>query len=246
MTSSIWKIWLRPNHLTEDAANDYVAEVSTVGKTLRNSDIALQFAGPGTEMQYETLLDILDRADRIRREKLQEGYSVQTGVCHLSPRISGAWLGATTADAAKHKVTLSITPTAEMRSALADVKIEVLGIREGGEYIGLVTDVTTGLTDGTITPGGQIIISGNRIKVEPADEQNIGVFLTNGTQVYHIAPLAVNHSKEIISILPQLPVGTYSLYINTRYSSGTNLLKEARRIDYGTPLSVIPNGPIED
>jgi hypothetical protein len=239
MKNYIWKLWLRPNHLTIDVANDYVAEVAPVGKTLRNIDIARLIIETGSELQVETLVDVIDRADRIRREKLQEGYKVQTGICHLSPATTGAWLGATTTDAAKHKVTLTITPTAEMRTALAGVGLEVLGIREGGEYIGLVTDITTGLTDGTITPGGQIVITGQRIKVDPVGEEGHGVFLSDGTTEYPIAPLAVNHPKEIIGIVPpQLPVGTYSLHIGTRYT-GSIPLKDLRRIDYAVPLTVV-------
>lgn len=255
MKKFFWKAWLRENHLTKEVDNDFIAEVSTVGKTLRNVDVARLFVESGSEIQFETLLDVIDRTDRIRREKLQEGYSVQTGICHLSPRIIGSWLGATAADTSKHKITLSITPTAEMRVALAEVGIEVLGIREGGEYIGLVTDVTSGQTDGNVTPGGQIVIAGQRIKIDPVDEEGLGVFLTDGTKEYPIKPLAVNHPKEIIAVLPQLPVGTYSLYIHTRYTGSTPHLKEVRRIDYATPLTVTDNsgdsgggddGPVED
>ncbi|MDR1602838.1 MAG: DUF4469 domain-containing protein [Tannerella sp.] len=240
MKKYFWKVWLRPNLLTKDVDNDYVAEVSTVGKTLRNADVARLFIESGSELQYETLLDILDRADRIRREKLQEGSCVQTGICHLSPRVAGSWLGATTAyNPDAHKITLDIVPTAEMRTALADVGVEVLGIREGGAYIGLVTDVTTGLTDGTLTPGGQIIIAGDKIKVEPSTGgAGEGVFLTDGKDIYSVAPLAVNHPKEVIAVAPQLQAGTYTLYIVTRYAGGNTLLKEPRRITYATPLTI--------
>jgi hypothetical protein len=226
--------------LTKEVDNDYIAEVSTVGKTLHNADIARLMVDTGTEMQFETLVDILNRADRHRREKLQEGYSIQTGICHLSPRVLGNWVGAATAfDPAKHRRTLSITPTAEMRAALENVGVEVLGIREGGAFIGLVTDVATGLADGIITPGGQIIIAGDKIKIEPIGEPGIGVFLTNGVTEYPLAPLAVNRPKEIIAIVPPgLPDGTYSLYAATRYAGGNTLLKDIRRVSYNTPLIV--------
>ncbi|MDR1644734.1 MAG: DUF4469 domain-containing protein [Tannerellaceae bacterium] len=236
-----WKAWLRQNFLTKDVDNDYVAEVSTVGRTLRNSDIAQEVVKEGSEVKYETVFDIVERTDRIRREKLQEGCSVQTGICHLSPRITGNWIGASTAfDPEKHKSTLDITPTAEMRSALAEVGVEVLGIREGGAYIGLVTDVTTGLVDGTITPNGQILIAGEKIKVEPSTGAGgVGVFVTDGKDTHQIGPLAVNHPKEIISVVPPLSKGTYQLYILTRYTSGgDSLLNEPRRIEYATPLVV--------
>ncbi|GHV48640.1 hypothetical protein FACS1894181_04960 [Bacteroidia bacterium] len=236
-----WKVWLKLNLLTKNMDNDYIAEVSTVGKTLHNADIARAFEESGSELQYETLLDILDRADRICREKLQEGYSVQNGVCHMSPRVSGNWVGATAAyNPGEHKVTLDIFPTAEMRAALEEVGIEVLGIRDSGAFIGLVTDVTTGATDGTLTAGGQIIIAGEKIKVEPdAGDTSIGVFLAGEDMTYQVTSLAVNHPKEIIAALPDIPKGDYALYIVTRYAGGNTLLKEHRRLNYGTAIKII-------
>lgn len=38
--TKFWKVWLKLNLLTKDVDNDYMAEVSTVGKTTRNEDIA--------------------------------------------------------------------------------------------------------------------------------------------------------------------------------------------------------------
>jgi hypothetical protein len=237
MKKFFWKIWLRLNLLT-NVPNDYIAEVSTVGKTLNNANIALIISS-SSEIEYETLFDILNRADRIRREKLQEGCCIQTDICHLTPRVLGNWHGATTAyDPATHHLTLTITPTAEMRAALAEVGIEVLGIRDGGAFIGLVTDVTTGATDGSITAGGQILIAGEKIKITPIDENEIGVFITDGTTDYPVTPLAVNHPKEIIAIAPLLPAGDYTLYINTRYAGGGTLLKEPRKIVYATLITV--------
>jgi len=232
-----WKVWLRKLLLTS-VPNDHIAEVSTTGKTLTNADIA-KIVSEGSEMEYETVLDILNRGDRARREKLLGGCCIQTDICHLTPRVLGSWIGSTaTFDPAKHRLTLSITPTASMRAALEDVDIEVLGVRDSGAFIGLVTDVTTGATDGSITAGGQIIIAGEKIKIDPTDNAELGVFITDGTTDYPVTPLAVNHPKEIIAIAPQLPTGDYTLYISTRYAGGNTLLKEPRRITYTTLIMV--------
>lgn len=236
-----WKVWLKLNLLTKDMDNDYVAEVSTVGKTLHNADIARAFEESGSELQFETLLDILDRADRICREKLQEGYSVQTGVCRMSPRVLGNWVGATAAyNPGEHKITLDLAPTAEMRAALEEVGVEVLGVRDSGAFIGLVTDVATGATDGALTANGQIIIAGEKIKIEPdTPDASIGVFLLGEDTGYQITSIAVNHPKEIIAALPNIPKGDYSMYISTRYAGGNTLLKEPRRINYGTAIKIV-------
>ena len=114
MKKYVWDAWLRPNFLTKDVKNDHIAEIPVRGKTLRNADIARLFLESGSELQIETIQDVIDRTDRIKKEKLQEGYTVQTGICHLSPHITGTWIGDVSADNSKHKATLSISTTAEM------------------------------------------------------------------------------------------------------------------------------------
>jgi hypothetical protein len=43
-----WKLWLRLNLLTKDVENDYVAEVSTTGKTLLNEPRTIVYDLPLT------------------------------------------------------------------------------------------------------------------------------------------------------------------------------------------------------
>ena len=69
--TKFWKVWLNLNLLTKDVENDYTAEVSTVGKTSRNEDIAKQIIEEGSEIKYDTLLSVINQHDRIIRELLQ-------------------------------------------------------------------------------------------------------------------------------------------------------------------------------
>ena len=111
-----WKVWLRPNLLTKDDDNDYVAEVLTQKDTLHNENIANAIIKEGSEIKYDTLLSIIKQRDRIVREHLMMGYSLLTEVCQYTPRITGPWGGETAKfDPAIHKLTLDIVPSAEMR-----------------------------------------------------------------------------------------------------------------------------------
>ena len=91
--TKFWKVWLKPNLLTKDVDNDYIAEVSTSKQTLRNEDIAQRIVDEGSEIKYDTLLSIINQHDRIIREAVCDGYSVLTGVAQFSPRVTGNWLG---------------------------------------------------------------------------------------------------------------------------------------------------------
>ena len=250
MYKFFWKVWLRLNLLTKEVLNDYVASVSTTGKTsLRNTDIARLIVEEGSEFQYETLLNILEQSDRIIRQHVQRGYSVLTGVCQITPRVTGSWIGANAKfDPKVHKLTLDMAPSAEMRNALKEVGVEVLGVKDDGAFIGLVTDTATGATDGTITAGDDIRIEGDKIKIAQDASDTLstgnpdtGVFFVNeaGAAIPVTRRLTQNDPKRIIARVPDLPAGMYTLRIVTRFSSGTQLLKEPRTIEYELPLIIL-------
>ncbi|MDR1330756.1 MAG: hypothetical protein LBK07_01480, partial [Tannerella sp.] len=124
-----WKVWLRPNKLTKNVDNDCIAEVSTAGDTKHIEDVGKAIKDEGSDLQIETIVDVLNRADRWKRRFLLEGSSVQDGNVHLLPRIPGNWIGADPHyDPKEHKTTLDATLTASMRKALEEeVDVEVLG-----------------------------------------------------------------------------------------------------------------------
>ena len=105
-----------------------------------------------------------------------DGYSVLTKTCQYTPRVLGPWIGSSAKfDPEKHKVTLDITLSSEMREALSHVGVEVLTVKDSGANIGLVIDTVTGLSNDTITPGDDIRIEGEKIRVS-GEAAGVGVF----------------------------------------------------------------------
>jgi hypothetical protein len=244
----IWKLWLYPNLLTKDVPNDYVAEVSTAGTTKHNEDIAKAIKDEGSDLQLETLVDVLNRGDRWRRHFLLEGSSVQDSNVRLAPRVKGNWEGAKHVfDPTEHKITIDATPTADLRKALADeVSAEVLDVKvDGGARIEMITDVATGKTDGTITRDGDLIIEGEKIRIAPLGEEDLGIFFVgaSGSKYPVAVPLTQNDPKKIVCRVPDLLSGTYTLKIVTRFSNGTQCLKAPRTILYDLPLTVTASQP---
>jgi hypothetical protein len=239
-----WKIWLIENKLTKNVKNDYIAEVSTSGNTLRNEDIAQSIITGRRELRYETILSILSERDDMVGDSLLAGSSFQDKNFHYKPRIAGAWIGSnSTFNAGEHKITVDTTPTIVYRKRLdEEVAVEVLGVKtDGGANIGLVTDLTTGKTDGTITPSGDIVITGDKMKIAPDDEEGLGIFFIDaaGTEIPLDHPMSENNPKKILCRVPaSLTDGEYTLKIITRYAGSGTLLKETRTIVYTTPLTV--------
>jgi hypothetical protein len=235
----IWKVWLRLNHLTDDP-NDYVAEVSTAGKTVRNEDIAQDIKNEGSELHYETILDILNRGDDRRIVRLQNGFTVLTKLIHIAPRVKGKWTSELVYKADEHHVTVDSSPSAELHAALNEIGVEALGIKDdGGARIGLVTDAKTGKTDGTVTQNNIITITGEKIKIEPDAAANVGVFFDQqgATASLKVAVISENLPKRVSCLTPALLAGkTYTLRIVTRYAGSNTLLKEPRTIVYSLPI----------
>jgi len=237
-----WKTFLQRNMLT-GSDNDYRASVSTLGKkALRNPDIAKLIKDSGSELKLETIIYVLDQGDRITRELIQRGHSVLTGSAQFTPRVQGTWVGANAKfNPATHKIGLHIIPSAEMRAAFKEIGVETLGVKPGGAFIGLVTDTTTGLADGTMTSGDDIIIEGDKLKIAPEGEEGLGIFFVNsdGETITPVTRrLTQNTPKKLIARVPELPAGQYTLRVVTRYSNGATMLKEPRVIEYDRPLVI--------
>ena len=243
----LWKLWLRLNLMTKDVDNDYYAEVSTAGHTMRNEDLAQRIIDEGSEIKFDTLLSIFNHGDRLKREALLAGTSVLDGIAHYAPRVTGNWVGATHRfDPDAHRLTLDISPTVEMRKALAEeVDVEVLGIRDSGAYIGLVTDLSNGKADGKLHRGTPFAIEGNKIKVYPVGDDRLGVFLRNAGQpatpaVKIATRLIQNDPKRIVALLPaDLATGAYELTVVTRFTNSRSMLNDPRTIAYAETLTVL-------
>jgi hypothetical protein len=244
MAKFVWKVWLRQNKLTP-SPTDYVAEVDTAGTTRRQQDIIDRIVAEGSEIKAETIKAILDRANAVKQDFILNGYSVFDDFIQLTPRITGVWTGKESFTEGKHKTTVDAVLSKTMHEELKQVGVEVLGVAEPGARILLVTDVATGKTDGTITPGDDIVIAGDRIKVvgkpqpDGSLEPGIGVFFVSAQgDVEPAARISENLPSRVVArVKTDVAFGENTLRIVTRYA-GSNLLKEPRVIEYDIPLVV--------
>ncbi len=236
----VWEVYLRPNTLTKDNDRDCIAEVHSHAPRQRNEDIAALLTEERSEFRPETILNILNMRDKAVVGLIQEGLSFMDGVAQISPRVSGVWETENAQyDEKVHKRTVDMVPSAELRNALDDISVKVLGAKEESAKIAAVTDTATGLKDGTLTIGDDIIIEGEKIKVNEADAAQ-GVFFkaANGTECKTERRLSVNKPSQLMARVPQtVPEGKVTVIVRTKYSGTSTPLKELRELVFNYPCT---------
>jgi len=237
---SVWEVYLRPNTLTKDNDRDCIADVHAHAATQRNEDIAEIITKERSEFRKETIMSILNMRDKAVKDLIQEGVSFMDGLVQISPRVSGVWETENSAyDEKVHKRTVDLIPTADLRTVLDAIGVKVMGAKESSARITEITDTATGLKDGTLTIGDDIIIEGDKLKIDEKDTAQ-GVFFkaADGTEYKTVRRLSVNKPGQLIARVPQeVPAGAVTVIVRTRYSAGAVPLKEMREITYKLPCT---------
>ncbi len=238
--TTFWQGWLVDNPLTEDP-NDFTLKVKA-GNMVTTEDIARALQEEGTEFQLETLVDILNRGDRIIRNKLLAGFSVGTGVFYAYPSVTGVWRDKSeTFDDSRHKVGVNFQLSAALREGVKQVGVEVLGVSSAGPEISVVTDTWTGELNGLITPDEVVSVKGRNIQIAGEDEGNGIRFIRvdDGTRTeVEMRRLTENKPSSLSFRVPELLPGDYYLELTTQFSASNSLLKQARTTRFEKVLNV--------
>ena len=245
----VWKFDLEEYLMTKDVKEDFAGKVKPI-QTFRLPDVAREVAKERTEYREDTLVSSYQLMEAKIRELACGNNIVITDTVQYAPGITGLFLGKKgVVDPAVNKAVINLNGTAAMRTELDQVVLEFSGnVREmGNAGFGLVKDVTTGKTDGTITPGGLLDVSGTKIRSVGADGTGLGtitlVNLADQSVAATITVLGINEPKRLMFNIPaDLAKGSYQLTLETWFSSHSTLLKQSRTLTYDIPLVVGGSG----
>lgn len=238
--SKILKAWIRKNLLTENS-NDYTAVVSING-SVGMKEIVDGLVNEGMEVKRETVIDILTRFNRKTAELVVSGYNVNTGLVYMRPIIKGVFYGKTW-NPEINSVYVTINQGVDLRAAIAETTVEILGEQSDPIEIFSMTDTTTGKTDGTLTKGRNAEVKGSYIKIE-GENPSCGITFRNIT-TQDITKLAVGDivlnepSRLLIFVPASLVAGEYELTVATQYTKGKYTLKEPRSVTFDTPVVIL-------
>lgn len=219
--------------------DDYYGKIRPKGK-LNNLTIAKRIKKEGSEYQVESIVEVLNRADRIKAEGLAAGYNINTLFINASIGISGVFYD-TSYDPDQHKLKARITPAQLTRRLINETGVSIQGQAQTGTVIMKVINHLTSAINSTITPGNAIVIVGDRLKIEAdeANEAGAGIFFINTATDERIKALQIlsNKEKELIVMVPNLIPGDYQLELVTQATRGT-LLKNLRSESFDKLLTV--------
>ena len=226
------KGWLVDNAVTTDDKEDKILQLESAG-SLTLSDIIDEMKKEDTGLRTETLEHAMKLFNRVVSDLLLNGFAVNTGLFHAVPQFrgvvrNGQW------DPEKNSIYVSFTQDKELREAIAETSVNILGDKSSGMYISGVEDAATHAVDGLMTPGRNFIVTGRLLKVA-GGEEGVGITLTpegEGEPVV-IEPdmLAVNNPSQLVFLIPaELPSGVYTLSITTQYTGVHKYLKEPRSV----------------
>lgn len=233
------KAFLRKNQLTENP-NDFVAQPVTNG-SVNAHDIAQAMQKEGMEFKTETVIDIVSRFNRMAADMVLSGYNVNTGLVYMRPSIKGVFFGKTW-EPNKHNLYVAISQGSELRKAIAETSVDILGEQADLIEILSLLDNTTGKTDGTLTKGRPAEIKGSYLKVA-GENENCGITFRNIDTKAEIklpsTDIILNEPSRLLIMIPTtLKAGEYELKITTQFTAANKLLKEPRTAILGFPVIV--------
>ncbi|MDR1273078.1 MAG: DUF4469 domain-containing protein, partial [Odoribacteraceae bacterium] len=196
-----------------------------------------------TDLNPTTLRASLDILKEIAIEEIVNGSSVQFGLGFFGLDVRGIFIGDHAQwDTDVNSLHARITSGVELREALKNVHVKVLGMASSGTIINTLIDKSSGEENSCLTPGGGVNLTGSKIRVAGESTENgIRLIEQNSGTEYRVPmeTVLVNDPKKVTFIVPlDLPVGDYKLSLTTQYSSSNTLLKELRTYLFDHVLAV--------
>lgn len=235
------KAWLYENFLTSNP-NDYVAKVISE-RTLSTHEIcetAVSRGGADTTvqaMEHNVNLFLKEMG-----YQLCDGYSVNTGYFTAGTVIKGVFDNPKEQfDPKKHSVNFQFNQGSVLIKELPTINVEIMGPADVSVFIAQVTDIKTGTVNEMLTPGRNLKIIGNKLKLA-GENPAVGIYFINEASGESIkvdaSDIVTNNPSELIIIVPQLAAGNYRIEIRTQFAVGSTL-KEPRSSVFDKILTVV-------
>ena len=206
-------VQIADNTVTKDDPNDKIFVIVSLGTADKERIIAeMMDMNPGVEPEMMRL--VLDLEKRAVKRLLLNGMRVNNGLFEAVPQCRGLVRG-TAWDPEANEIYVNFTQGKELREAIADVVVNVIG-EKGAAMYGLFN----------ATAGANLTLTGKNIKVV-GDDPSVGITLTDSegaeTRI-KAGAIGLNQPSKLIFLVPaNLAAGDYTLTITTQFNGGYQL-----------------------
>ncbi|MDR1097245.1 MAG: DUF4469 domain-containing protein, partial [Tannerella sp.] len=214
------KAWLKKNPLTPNE-NDFTILIESFG-SVNLEEIIEALRADGMELKPETVLDVVTRFNKKCIDLALNGHTVSTGLVYMKAAVKGAAYDKTW-NPERNRLHIAISQGLELRKAVAETTVEIMGEHPDPIALYGITDLSTGKTDGSVTPGLNAELKGTYIRIT-GKEESCGLFMRNidtSSDPIRIEPqyIAINDPSRILFVIPAyLTAGTYELHIVTQFT----------------------------
>lgn len=245
---NVLKGWLTPNWVTAKNLEDMILVLESAGNATQ-ADILREMKLEDTGLREETLEHVVKLYHRVTARLLLNGYQVNTGLFHGTAQFTGVVEGGVW-NPKKNAIYISLIQDKDLREAIAQTSVKILGTKAAAAYILGSEDTATRATDGSATAGRNYRLQGRQLKVV-GTHPSVGITLTattDGTLIsIPLDMIAVNNPSEVILLLPHdLADGVYELRLTTQFSGSSTLLKEPRTLTRMLTIGKSSGGEGED
>ena len=231
---------LTENDLTGEPKK-YRAQVMN-SKSYTFDDIAKHLIKHNIGLSSSVIYGLWEGIKDAIEEFASEGALINTELFQTSVSIRGIFNGMDDGfDPSRHKIRLNLRPG----SLLLDVpeKLKVKKLSPGVKaFINSVTDIKTGSVNNSLTPGKNIRIIGQRVKITGADPSCGLYFVSDKAQSDPVkveaSEYVVNKPSELIAVIPKLNKGNWRIRLVTQYCAGSTNLKKPYSLTFGKELVV--------
>lgn len=235
---------LADNTVTVDDKNDRILALVSAGTADKQRIISeIMELNPGLER--ETVEAVINLEQRVVKKMTLNGYNVNMGLYHAVAQFTGvvenkAW------NPAKNSVYVSFVQGADMREAIRQTGVNIIGEKGASMYVAGTQDTSTRATDASATAGRNFTLTGSMLKVVGTDP-SVGITLTSASNVVTKIPedmWAVNDPSKLIFLIPAgLANGTYTLTVTTQFGGNSKtLLKTPKSVSKTIYVGKAPAG----
>ena len=208
-------------------ANNCIALVSSPEVRDLN-DVITHMIAEGTGLTRPQALAYFEKLTQTIEYFVGQGHLVITPLINVRSTISGVFENKKDFfDSSRHRINIRASSGLRLKELPTKIKLEKVRAASQMPIPELFVDGNSQETNLSASPGGIAVLTGSLMKFDPADS-DLGVFFVSTAYPNNETRVNVYSGikpSEIHFQVPNLPSGTYTITVKTRFRNGFSILK---------------------